>query len=134
MLMGIIGNIREKLGNKVHEIQENRARDKAEYREHYNREFEAARKREIQKSAREKAASDAYARVHPLESAAKKLQGFGERMDAKGRGSPNSLGRRLSPLGDVGRSIGRQYDNMEKPSWMRDFDKPKKSRKNPLMS
>ena len=127
--MGILENIREKVGSRVHEYQEGRARDKAEYKEHYNREFEARRKDEIAKSAKEKASRDAYNRVHPMENITKKLQGFGgdiKRQDNKG----NSLARNLSPLGDFGRNIGHQYDNPRNhlPSALLDFDRPKRKR------
>lgn len=133
MLMGILENIREKVGSKVHEYNEGRARDKSEYQEHYNREFEVRRKEEIAKSAREKASRDAYNRVHPMENITNKLKGFGgDNQKQNNRG--NNLNKNVSSLGDFGRSIGHKYDNMQTPSWMKDFDKPKRNRgKNPLL-
>lgn len=135
MLMGILENIREKVGSKVHEYNEGRARDKAEYQEHYNKEFESSRKREIENKARERAKQDAHNQVHPMERINKGVERIGKfGGDMNARGSGGSLGRNVSSLGDFGRSIGHKYDNMQTPSWMKDFDKPKRNRgKNPLL-
>lgn len=129
--MGILQNVRDKLGSKVGEIREARSRDKAEYREHYAREYEKARASEIKKTARDKAKQDAYNRIHPTENITKRLSAFGGSMREEARGKPrSSLGRSLAPLGDFGRSIGRQYDQPGNhlPQALRDFDKPKKRR------
>lgn len=129
--MGLLQNVRDKLGSKVSEYRENRERDKKEYNEHYTREFEKARSSEIKKTAKEKAKADAYNRIHPTEAITKRISAFGGSMREEARGKPgNSLGRSLAPLGDFGRSIGRQYDNPGNhlPSALRDFDKPKRRR------
>ena len=129
--MGILQNVRERLGTKVNEYKEHRERDKKEYNEHYSREYEKARASEIKKTARNKAKQDAYNRIHPTENITKRLSAFGGSMRDEARGKPgNSLGRSLAPLGDFGRSIGRQYNNPgdHLPPALRDFDKPKKRR------
>lgn len=141
--MGIIGNIRDKLSSKVHEMHERRETDRKEFDEHYNKEFEAARKREVKAAAEKKAREDAYARVHPVESAASRLGRITDSLgdlnkrtgssyrakEPKGQRGSNSLGKRLEPLGDVGRSIGKQFHEMDRPSWMKDFDDPTKLKK-----
>jgi len=132
--MGLVGNIRDKLGNKIQEVKENRARDKAEYQEHYKREYEIMRKKEIEKSAREKAHQDAYAHAHPIENIRERLGGLGGDIKKTSSGGRN-LNRTLSGLGDFGRSIGKSYNNMKPPSYLRDFDKPikKHSRKRTII-
>lgn len=142
--MGILQSIKEKVGSKVHEYQEGRARDRSEYEEHYARAYEKNRAAEIRKSAEENAARDAHNRVHPLERITKGLesiQKFGGNAGREVRqstrqrpsrgSSGNSLARTLSPLGDFGRGIGRQYENPSDhlPSALRDFDKPFAARK-----
>lgn len=143
--MGILENIRGKIGSKVTEIKEQRESDKREFKEHYDREFNKAHRQELKASAEKKAREDAYARVHPLESMKQRLDGLTSRASLEQRtghpsrpkkerriqGTSNSLGRSLEPLGDVGRSIGRQFEEMETPSWMRDFKDPKKFKRHP---
>lgn len=128
MFMGIIGNIRQKLESKAHEIQESRAKEKAEYKEHYDKAYGKAYHAEVAKSAREKAQKDAWRKAHPVEAIQEKLKGIGGNAAEAKRGTPNRLGQKLAPLGDFGRSIGRQYDNMGHPAWM-DYGMPTPSKK-----
>jgi len=140
MLMGILENVRAKIGSKVSEMQESHEKNQRLNRAAkitaeaiYRKEYANARLSEARKTAAERAKKDAYNRVHPGESIAKRISAFSGSMKERssaGRGGGNSLQRNLEPLGNFGRSIGRQYDRPgdHLPSALRDFDKPKKRR------